>query len=422
MHIWLLVCMTLPMQSETEAASAPKDVRESVRQLIRQLDADERDQRQAAEDGLLQLGPEILGLLPPITPRTPAEAKVRLERVRKALETELARVAAEPTRVTLRGEMPLSEALAALTEQTGNAVRGYAEGGGRVTADWEDVIFWRALDGILDQVNLNVDPYGGMANTLVLRARPDSELDRASHAVYSGAFRFEPIRLNARRDIRNSDVNALTITYSVAWEPRMRPISLRQRLDSVSVVDDLGQTLPITQNQYGVINAPIESDISAVELVLPVALPERRATRLASVKGTMTAIIPSAMQDFEFTELATSRDVEHRNAGVAVIYEGMRKNGDLYEIRVRLRFDEAEGALQSHLSWVSKNEAYVTDAAGQRQENLGMAQRIRSEDEVGFSYLFDLPQGPDQCTFVYRTPALVMELPVEYELNDLPLP
>jgi hypothetical protein len=38
------------------------------------------------------------------------------------------------------------------------------------------------------------------------------------------------------------------------------------------------------------------------------------------------------------------------------------------------------------------------------------------------AYYFDLEDGPQGLTFVYKTPAVVTLLPVEYELKDLELP
>jgi hypothetical protein len=38
------------------------------------------------------------------------------------------------------------------------------------------------------------------------------------------------------------------------------------------------------------------------------------------------------------------------------------------------------------------------------------------------AYLFELPGGPEGCKFVYETPVLILQVPVEYELADIPLP
>ena len=444
--IWLLFCLTLPAQSPVSAATQapaatvgrassaagensappivqnPPNLEAEVRRLIRNLDATERAVREAAERDLRQLGPSILGLLPPVSARTPAETKVRLERVRKALETELASQAALASRITLEGELPFTAALAALAKQSGNAITGYETLETPVRVAWKETSFWQALDDLLDQVGLTVDPLGGQAGTLVLRARPETQGKRATRAVYAGPFRLEPIRLSARRDLQDDSVSALGVTFSVAWEPRLKPISLRLALQDLVLKDDLEQTLPPTGNQAGVLTPLIESDFTGTDLELRVALPDRRARQIRSLSGTFTAVIPGATHEFTFSDLAQTREVEQRHAGVVVVYEGLRKNGDLYDLRVRLRFDQAAGALQSHLGWISTNEAFIRTANNEQLNNLGMTQRTRQENEVGFSYLFDLPGGPTGCRFVYKTPSLLIQVPITFEMRDLPLP
>ena len=51
-----------------------------------------------------------------------------------------------------------------------------------------------------------------------------------------------------------------------------------------------------------------------------------------------------------------------------------------------------------------------------------MAGPGRATEEVGVAYQFPLPDGLTGCRFVYRTPAMMIEMPVEYELKDIPLP
>lgn len=87
-----------------------------------------------------------------------------------------------------------------------------------------------------------------------------------------------------------------------------------------------------------------------------------------------------------------------------------------------LRFDDAANALESHRGWVYQNEAYLTDKDGKKLENVGFQATRQETNEVGVAYLFDLPDGPEGCKFVYKTPALVLQLPVEYELKDIELP
>jgi hypothetical protein len=399
----------------------PPNLKTHIRELVGQLDADERAERDQAEKQLVELGPEVLGLLPPITPRTPAEVKERLGRVRKTLETVNAEAISSPTVVTLKGEMSLADALQSFEEQTGNRVSGYERLGGNVEVDFDKVPYWQAFDALLDQADLNVNAYGARQGALTVQARPEGGSERSKSAAYSGVFRIEPQRLEARRDLRNPAVNVLQLSLGIAWEPRVSPIALRQQLSEIEITHDRGETLEMTGRQ-GTRNVPVEFGMSAVDFGLPLALPSRESKKIASVKGRFTALVPGSVETFEFSDLAKSRDKELERAGVVVTFERLRKNVNLYQLIMRVRFEAATNALASHRGWVFRNEAYVLDAAGKKLDNIGLEETTRSTNEIGVAYLFDLDQGPEGCKFVYKTPALILQVPVEYELKDIELP
>jgi len=417
------LCFLLLAQADDSARKrvSPLDLKAEVNRLVLQLDDDERSQREAAERALVELGAEALSLLPPITPRTPAEVKERLGRVRKTLETAVAESIAKPALITLEGEMSLADALQAMEKQSGNRVTGYERRGGQVKVAFDKTLYWQALDEVLDQAGLNINEFGGETSALVLTARPENETSRTATGVYSGVFRLEALRLESRRDLRNPAVNGMQLSLGIAWEPRVAPIALRQQVSEITVLDDRGEALSLTGNQ-AVLNAPVEFGRSAVDFRIPLQLASRESKRIGSIKGRFTALVPGRVESFEFSDLANARDVEHERAGVVVTFERLRKNVDLYEVRMALRFEDAANALESHRGWVYRNEAFLTDKDGTRLENVGFQATRQGTNEVGVAYLFDLPGGPERCKFVYKTPALVLQLPVEYELKDIELP
>lgn len=300
------VCLVLQVTAQVTASDnrSTADIKDEVHRLVRQLDDNERSQREAAEKSLVELGVEALNLLPPITPRTPAEVKERLGRVRKTLETTIAESIAQPSLVTLAGEMSLTEALQAMEQQTGNRVTGYERRSGKVKVAFDKTPYWQALDEVLDQTNLNINEFGGEASSLVLTARPEGQASRTETGVYSGVFRLEALRLESRRDLRNPTVNGMRLSLGVTWEPRVAPIGLRQQLSEITVVDDRGEAISVAGNQ-GALNASAELGMSAIEFGIPLPLVSREAKRIALLKGRFTALIPGRVESFEFADLGT---------------------------------------------------------------------------------------------------------------------
>ncbi len=213
----------------------------------------------------------------------------------------------------------------------------------------------------------------------------------------------------------------MKITMEVVWEPRNSPISLEMPLDEIKAVADTGQKISV-DGLEGSLEANVQSGVAAVEIDVPLLLPDRSVKRIASLTGKMTALVPSSMETFEFSGLSDAKDVAKRKAGVTVVLQAVRKNLEVHEVRILVRFDEAANALESHRGWIEENPAYLLDRDGKRIEPSAYEQTSRARNEVGLAYLFSLDDGPVGHTFVYKTPASIVKTPIEYELKDIALP
>jgi hypothetical protein len=366
-------------------------------------------------------------LLPPVSKSTTAEVKLRLERIRNQLEKAAGAAAAEGSRVTLQGEFPLSAALAALAQQTGNRFLDLREKFGqeprdpKVKAQFDRALFWEALDRLLDQAGLTLYHFGGQEGTLGIVARRDGDVTRAERASYSGLFRFEGLRMQAVRDLRNPRNDGLRLMLEVAWEPRVAPILLQLPLAELQATDEAGGAIGI-DSPKAKLEVPVENAIPTAELTVPLNLPARGVTKIAALSGTLSALLPGQVETFEFTDLEAGKTVEQRRAGVTVVLEQVRKNGEVYELRLRVRFEKANDALESHRGWIDSNEAYLVDAEGKRFDRANLEASRSAPNEAVVTYLFDPDQGLKGCKLVYRTPAVLVRLPVRFTLKDISLP
>ena len=413
--------------TSTDDALAKDELVLVVRKLARQLDAPKLSERQEAEAGLIELGPRALDLLPKVDSRTSAETKQRLARIRRKLQEALAKQAASPSTITFTGEsVPLSEFLAAVEKQTGNKILdlrkkfGQAQTDPKLKIDLEKVPFWEALDKVLDQAGMTVYPYG-MEPAVCIIAKGEKAGRRGVSTIYSGPFRIEPVSVIATRDLRDTNEQSMRIKLEVGWEPRLKPISLRQQLADVKAIDENGHALNV-DNRMGEIDVQVDRDDTAAEMYLPLGLPPRDVKKIASLAGTFDAVLPGKVATFRFDKLTQAKGVEKRVAGVTVTFEGARRNGEIWEIAVAIRFDEAGDALQSHRDWIFNNEAYLETADGKKIKDDGFETTHQTENEVGLTYLFALENPPDNMTFVYKTPSDILSTRFDYEIKDIPLP
>ena len=368
------------------------------------------------------MGPDILEWLPHTSPRLSPEMKERLARVRNQLQLAYARQAVEATRVTLQGTMSLSEALGKLQEGNGNRITGYQDlADVRVTINASAVPFWEALDRILDQAQLAIDPYAGVGPALHVVPRGEEQVDRFGRAYYEGPFRLEATHVTAARDLLNPSIAGLRVRLAIAWEPRTKPISISLPLDEITARDNLDRAMR-ADGPRGRLSAAVESDISTVEMELPFELPPRDASSIAMLQGTFDVMIPGKTETFEFGELEKSVGQPERRAGVTVTLEETRKNDEIDEISLRIEFDEASNALESHRGWILKNDAYVLDAAGKRVDYGSHRVISQGTSSVRIAYMFALDQPLTTYRFYYQTPSLIIRQPMMFELRKIDLP
>ncbi len=423
----LLVLGMWGLLAASPAVAQEADLGEQVARLVEQLDAMSLADREAAEKELSALGPKVLAHLPTPNRRMAAEQRQRLERVRQKLESASAEAATRPTQVTLSGEdLPLSEVLAEIQRQTGNTIVDFREQVGQQTAeltvsvDFQETPFWEAMDQLLDETGLTIYGYGGEGQLALVSAMA-AYAPRGDTGIYSGPFRFEPVELEARRNLRSDQGALLRLRLEASWEPRLIPIALQQATDALSAQDDLGNTLTLL-NAGRDLEIPVVPNSSIVEMEVPFELPSREATEIAEIKGSLNALLLGERVKFRFDNLAGARKVVKKKGKVEVVLENVRRNNLAWEVQITTRFQDAYSAFESHRGWVFQNPAYLEDAQGERENYGSLNSTGRTADSAGAAYLFLIDGDIDDYTFVYETPAAVFSLPVDYELKNLKLP
>jgi len=424
MYGLLLAALTVLAAPQAEADDTELPLQ--VRRLVRQLDAVRLAERDAAEAALIEVGPVVLDLLPPVTDQTPADVAQRLGRVRQKLEQAAAKVMAQPSAITLpESTMRLSEVLAALGAQSGNAiVDARARFGHQVVdpelkVDFDETPFWQALDTVLDMAGLTVYPYGEDRATYLV-ARPDGQAPRRSRAHYTGPLRMEPVRVQSERNLRRAGSALLQVHSEITWEPRVRPISLEQPMSAVVATDEHGHRLAVDDPE-AVLEVPIDTEI-ATDLSYSFQAPARDAERIDSLSGSLRAVIPGKVATFRFDRLGEAKTVRQRIGGATVTLEEVRRTGELWEVAVRVQFDDAGPALESHRGWIFRNPAYLEKPVGGAVAYERFETTRQTENEVGLAFLFALDEPLGDFRFVYETPASVLVVDLPYVLKDIPLP
>jgi hypothetical protein len=421
-------------ETPTDATKVGSDADQKISAAVSNLTDSHAATRDAAEKQLLELAnanapqtDRILALLPKDNDQLPLAVRDRLSRLRRKIEDQVAKVATNGTKVTLSADkMPLADVLKSIEKQTGNKIvdsRDESDSGDKgteITIELKDEPFWSAIDKILDQAKLSVNAVGG-ADALTLVPRGNDDRSRQEGAAYEGPFRTEVLLAEAERNLRQSKQATLKLQLEVAWEPRLPPIALSQPVADVHATTDDGQELMITQPD-GLQDVDVPTGTQAAELGLPFSLPNRGAKKIATLKGKLHALVPGRHAKFQFENFAKSIGKSQSLGGVKVTLDDVRKNGAVWELHMRFSLEDSKTSLESHRDWVLQNLSYLVDRDGRHIENAGFESTRQTDNEVGAAYFFDTTSDLDGLTWVYETPASIVDLPVTYELKDIDLP
>lgn len=441
----LLLLATMVAAPQSISAQSPDDpaagqavaagrLGEEVEGLIGQLIADSAAERADARERLLELagpgpkrGERVLELLPEPDEQMPSALRNQLNEVRLEIEKRIAKTAIGESSVTLDVvDAPLAKVLSAITLETDNKLLDNRRQFGQQADDHPITLkadgrpFWEVLDRVLDQAEMDIYAYSG-EDALALINRDDDRAPRAGAASYAGPFRIAANSITATRNLTRPEQKSMYVELEIAWEPRLRPIVLTQRLDQVVATNEQGKRLQLTGREQ--IDLELSLGNQATELRLPFALPSRESTRIATLRGTLEVLAPGRAAEFRFENLMAGRQaITKRIGGVTVTLAGVQKNGAVWEVHMRLRLDQPGEALASHRGWVFDNRTYLLDKDGQEIDHAGFETTLQTQEEIGLAYLFDHEPGIEGLTWVYHTPSSVHRFPVDYELKDLELP
>ncbi|MFM8325138.1 MAG: hypothetical protein ACKN9U_09775, partial [Pirellulaceae bacterium] len=226
--LWMSVVTGYGSACLAQEEPSGADTQEQVAGWVAQLDADSLEKREAAERALGELGPAILSQLPPIDDAMAPEMRIRLERLREQLEARRVSQLVSPTRIRLAGSYPLREVIEQLQEQSGNSLQIPDELPDRkMEVDWQDELFWKALDQWLDEAGMDIPPFVSVEAGLPIRARTAGAPPRSGRAAYAGPFRVELAEAMAVHHVASPSQSRWEWKAWFSWEPRLKPVFLQ---------------------------------------------------------------------------------------------------------------------------------------------------------------------------------------------------
>lgn len=415
----------LPATGQAAAVDAKSDEQQlasAVRKLVRDLEGRELSVRDRAEKELLALGVAALPYLPEITQRTSGELKLRLQRVRQALQQTGIESFFEASRVTLHGKMPLRAALEAIEMQTKNSIKlenADAVLNVEVELEAQQLPFWAVMSSLMKQANLRINAFGSTESELVLV--PGSNNSEGWPSYASGPIRMDLTSIRSALPFNSPLAGQLDVSLTLTWEPRLQPVFMQLPMSTLKALYADDQTLSAS-NPQATPEVPLNVGGCSTQIDLQLTRPPRETQRLDALAGEFSMAVPSQRHQYVFKKFGNGARQSEKFGDVTVNLEGARRNGAVYEIRLFVQFGNAQGALDSFRGWILSNEAYLLDARDTRIANVGLNTYAITPEAVGIAYLFQINGDPDDFRLVYESPASVTTQRFTYEFREIPLP
>jgi len=424
-----LIAMICPLPGDAADRSVPLAggaLAREVTRLVGELDSRTLRTRRQAHDALLQLGPDILPLLPSPPQLPSASAREAVRRLRVRLETMKARDSVAPTRVSLVQSASLEEVLNDISEQTGNRLdlSGVPQNTLRKTfsASFRERPFWLALDELRRAARLR---YLGVPRSGSLALEPDLTSHRSDElsVAYSGAFRFSVESARTQPLVGDDDHQRLRFRITLAAEPRLHPLFLSYSAEDVAATGPHESKLKrfTPEARY---ELPLASGGQPLGFDVDYKLPSSVPLPYAGLRGTVAVQTAAGSEEFVFTRLREGSGVSRRRGGVTVTLRDVQstpKQPQTVRINVLISYDRGGAAFESHRTWIFHNEAYLESSDGQRFEpDGGFRTFLQADGAAALEYTFgELKGALDDYRFVYVAPTLIVNVPLSFEFTKI---
>ncbi|MDO4583321.1 MAG: hypothetical protein Q4D62_04365 [Planctomycetia bacterium] len=398
-----------------------------VADWVKQLQHSSVATRQAAEEALLQAGPEILPFLPD-SASLPPETRLRLNRIRLRLERQQSETTLQNAQVHISQPRTLAEVLSTVEQQTGNRLELGVDG----SVEWtpkktEKEDFWPFVDGLCDALSLQLQPQNEKKGWILLKNRRKTSRHAAQNprVAYLGPFRMEPTRITSTILLENN-TSATRLQVELAWEPRLQPILAQltwKTLQNAAGEDFSAELLPRVHE------LPVGMRESRIVAELPLGVKSVETLRQQSqisLGGTLQTVVAGPIFPFTFENLTEKigrefPPISHRQAEILVTLTGLRREGHSLVATLRYRYEHSHGAMESHRTWVYENPATL-EKDSQQIASTRYEMLRQTDHEIALDIYFPWQDDLHGWKLIYPRAVGIYQIEYPFLMKDIPIP
>jgi hypothetical protein len=337
--------------------------------------------------------------------------------------------AVKPRLITLKTDATFDKVLDELQTQADVAFdRSRADVSRPVKVDLDKVPFWEALEKVAKAADHRIT-FGQQGRTIYLLGGEGIAYRELPLSI-DGVFRTTARQVLAVNDIEN-DRSYYDVELMMNWEPHFSAFLVEAPGKSVTAVDNTGKQLEIANPARGRMPAAGGGQRITVRL----ADVPRAARMISKLEGSLKVVGAERMLRFEFPKLVGGKEEAKTEDQVTVKVEpgdDVKAGSDLWTFRITLEYPEGGPQLESFESaaWLVENGAFLLSADNKRRLDMNGGSEVvtQTERRAVVKYRW-VPQGdekdlgkPADWKLVVRTPSRLIEVPVKFKLENIPLP
>jgi hypothetical protein len=307
--------------------------------------------------------------------------------------------------------------------------------------------FWTAIDALAKQCSLSWQCEGSPARlrlSLAPPSHPAPTFGRGGKlATESNAFRIA-LRSALPRDVVGQEARQLMrLELDVAAEPRLRPLFLKcafAELRATGIRRAKGESVS-REEPWPPFSPDAKLELTfgqgRRQMTFPVdfRLPPGDDWSALCLSGKLQIETAAAEEPIDFPVGLDSRGVSRRRGGVKVKVAQWETDANSNDrdltVRATIGYDTGGPAFESHRSWMLSNIACLIRVAPDKDKPRADAELLKPsqheidlqpEGKIVVTYRFEkLPHPAAEYRFRYVAPTLILNVPVEFELRDVPL-
>ena len=178
----------------------------------------------------------------------------------------------------------------------------------------------------------------------------------------------------------------------VAWEPRLQPIAIKQRMADLAILDSGGGTLAV-EDPLAEKEALPRLGTSALEMDIALPMPQRPVKEIALLKGKLHVMLLGKVETFQFANWPRAS----RKSGSPRPRSRWTKSA---ATATRGKSSSSSASTTPAMPWnriaigSCKNEAYLEGPDHKPIQPDSTETTMRSKDAIGVGYVFALPELP----------------------------